>query len=612
MKHRHLWSWLCGMILVMFLMAGCGSTPPAAGPTDATDIPTDATDTPAETADTPAEATDSSNQRGDASDTLRILYWQAPTILNPHLASGTKDYDAARLILEPLATITPDGTPAPVLAAEIPTVDNGGVAEDLSSVTWTLKPDVVWSDGAPFTAADVVFTYEYCSTEATACTNAASFDNIASVEAIDDYTVQITWEMPNPNPYQTFVTRLGVILQKAQFENCVGEAAAADAACQEANLAPIGTGPYKLREFKPGDVVTYDINENYRESGKPFFKEVQFKGGGDAPSAARAVFQTGDVDYAWNLQVEAAVINQLLRGGRGELITAQGGNVERLLFNFANPDPALGDARGEPDQPHPFLTDVNVRKALALAVDRQVMAEQLYGPAGDPTCEIIVSEPYISLDQIYGGRRDCSANIEEANRLLDQAGWIDSDGDGIRDKDGVKMSILYQTSVNSLRQKEQELVKQAWDQLGVETELKSVDAGVFFDSAAGNLDNIAHFFADVQMFTNGSEQTDQTNYLCQWTTGEIAQRSTEWRGNNQARYSNPDYDALCDQLRTESDPEARADLVMQMNDILIEDAVIVPLVARKSVFSGIASDLKGVNPSGWDSEMWNIADWYRE
>jgi peptide/nickel transport system substrate-binding protein len=614
------------LVIVVPLVAACGGAPagtaptaPAAAPTaPAAEKPTQApapaataapTAAPAAPTAAPAAATAAPTAAGGRGQggTLRILYWQAPTILNPHLGQGTKDNDASRLVLEPLAATGVDGNPLPVLAAEIPTVENGGVSKDLKTVTWKLKQGVKWSDGSDFTADDVVFTYNYCADEKTACTTSTAFAGAEKVEAIDQYTVKITWQQPNPNPYQMFVATNGAILQKKQFGNCIGEKASTDAACQQANLAPIGTGPYKVREFKPGDQVTYDINENYRDPNKPFFKEVLFKGGGDATSAARAVFQTGDTDYAWNLQVEAPVLQQLEQGGKGKFVTIPGSAVERLLLNRANPDPALGDKRSEPDTQHPFLSDLKVRQALAMAIDRKAVAD-LYPPGAGPTCEIITTQPFIDPSQIYGGRHKCEPDIEGAKKLLDEAGWTVG-ADGIREKNGVKMNILYVTTVNPLRQKEQALVKAAWEQLGVAVELKSVDAGVFFSSDAGNPDTAAHFYADVEMFTNNYEQPDPTNYLCGWATDQIAQRSNEWRGNNYERFSNPEYDKLCEQLRTETDQAKRKEIVLKMNDILIEDVVIIPLVARPMVASGINKNLQGVNPNPWDSEMWNIADW---
>lgn len=539
-----------------------------------------------------------------------MLWWQAPTILNFHLGQGTKDSDASRIILEPLAAIGPDGTPVPVLAAEIPTVENGGVSEDLKTVTWKLQDGITWSDGSEFTADDVVFTYNYCADEATACTTSSRFAGAASVEAVDPLTVKITWESPNPDPYQMFTSTQGQILQKKQFGNCIGAAASTESACQQANNAPIGTGPYKLTEFRSGDQVSYEINENYRDPNKPFFKQIIMKGGGDATSAARAVFQTGDTDYAWNLQVEAPVLAQLQQGGKGEFLTIPGSSTERIVINFTNPDPALGEERAEPGQPHPFLADLKVRQALAKAIDRQAIAD-LYPPGAGPTCELITTEPFIQPDQLYGGRNDCAADIEGAKALLDEAGWTPG-ADGVREKNGQRLSLIYSTTVNPLRQKEQALVKAAWEQIGAAVELKSVDASVFFSSDAGNPDTFGHFFTDVQMYTNNYEQPDPTAYLCEFTTENISAKANGYRLGNNGRYSNSEYDALCTELRSETDVERRKELVLEMNDILVNDIAVIPLVARPQVASGKNIKLQGITLSPWDSEVWNIADWYME
>jgi peptide/nickel transport system substrate-binding protein len=535
---------------------------------------------------------------------LKILYWQAPTILNSHLSQGTKDYDAARLVLEPLAAAGPDGKPVPLLASEVPTVDNGGVSKDLKTVTWKLKQGIKWSDGSDFTADDVVFTYQYMADEKTAATDSEFAEGIDSVVAKDPQTVVVTWKEPNPNPYQIFVAGQGNIIQKKQFQDFLGEKAK-DA---PGNLKPVGTGPYKVSEFKPGDVVTYEINDMYRDKDKPFFKQVQLKGGGDATSAARAVFQTGDFDYGWNLQVEAQVLNQLMQGGKGELVTATSGNVERLLINFADPN-APGDQRSEPTTKHPFFSDLNVRKAFAMAVDRKSMADQLYGPAGTATCNIVTA-PEEMVSKNTDSLDVCKYDLAAANKLLDDAGWAKG-SDGIRAKDGVKMSVLYQTTVNPLRQKEQDIVKKGWEQLGVQVELKSVDAGVFFSSDAGNPDTAGHFFTDVEMYTNGPEQPDVTNYLSGWLTSKIAQKSNEWRQSNYHRWGSADFDQMLNQLRTETDTAKRKDLVIKMNDLLVSQVVVIPLVARASPISGKSKQLTGNQPNPWDSELWNVADWVK-
>ena len=203
--------------------------------------------------------------RGQGGD-LKILYWQPPVLLNPQMSTDGNNLDPARLVIEPLASWDKQGKPlANGLAAEIPTLDNGGVAKDLTSVTWKLRTGVKWSDGTPFTAEDVVFTWRFMVESKTATSGAV--DGIKSVVAKDPATVVITFNAPNPNYYQWGVGSLGSIIQQAQFKEFVGDKAK-DA---PGNLKPIGTGPYKIKEFKPGDVVRYEINEYYRDPNKSFF-----------------------------------------------------------------------------------------------------------------------------------------------------------------------------------------------------------------------------------------------------------------------------------------------------------------------------------------------------
>jgi peptide/nickel transport system substrate-binding protein len=587
--------------------APAATTAPAAAPKPTT-APAAApapTTAPAAAAPTTAPAAKPAAGGRGQGGLLKILYWQAPTILNTHLAQGTKDYDAGRLVLEPLASFGPDGEPVANLAAEIPTIANGGVSKDLKTVTWKLKQGVKWSDGSDFTSDDVVFTWQYVADPKTASSDNNTAVGVESVTAPDKFTAVVNYKEPNPNSYQIYVSGYGNILQKKQFQDFIGEKSK-DA---PGNLNPIGTGPYKVVEFKPGDVVTYTINDNYRDPTKPFFKDVQIKGGGDATSAARAVFQTGDVDYAWNLQVEQQILAQLQQGGKGELVTAVSPNVERLLINFADPNKESNGARGEPDTKHPFFSDPNVRKAFAMAVDRKAIAQQLYGPTGSATCNIVTAPESVNSKNTDSADV-CKLDLEKANQLLDQAGWAKG-SDGIRAKGGVRMHVLYQTTVNPLRQKEQDIVKAGWEKLGVEVELKSIDAGVFFGSDAGNPDTAGHFYADVEMYTNGSSGPDQTFYLAGWTTEQIAQQSNQWHGNNYYRYSNPQYDALWLQYKNESDPAKRNQLAIQLNDIIVNDVVSIPMVARTQPTDGKSKQIQGNKPNPWDSVLWNIADWTR-
>src|SRR5271154_4639698 len=213
---------------------------------------------------------------------LKVLWWQAPTLLNPHFATGTKDQDASRIFYEPLAGWDPDGSLVPVLAAQIPTVENGGLAEDGSSITWKLKQGVKWHDGQPFTADDCVFNWEYAADPATACTTIGSYQDIKVVK-VDDPTIRIEFKKPTPFWADAFVGVNGMVIPKHLFADYTGGKS------REAptNLKPVGTGPYLFTSFKPGDVVTGAINPKYHMENRPYFDSIEMKGGGDAVSAAR-------------------------------------------------------------------------------------------------------------------------------------------------------------------------------------------------------------------------------------------------------------------------------------------------------------------------------------
>ena len=276
---------------------------------------------------------------------VRIIYWQAPSILNPFLSGGTKDVQASSLVIEPLARFDETGKMVPWLVEDIPTVDNGGVSDDLTTITWTIRDDIKWSDGTPFTSADVKFTAEYCMNPDMGCAQRTKFEGVEKVAAPDPQTVVVTFASPTPVPYLPFVGAESPIIQKAQFEDCTGAQAPE---CTEENFHPIGTGPFVVTDFRPNDVIQMEANDHYRDPDKPAFAKVLFKGGGDAASAGRAVMETGEFDYAWNLQLAPDVIEQMQEGGKGEPISGFGTLVERIMVNFTDPDPALPDGeRGD-------------------------------------------------------------------------------------------------------------------------------------------------------------------------------------------------------------------------------------------------------------------------
>ncbi len=544
-------------------------------------------------------------KRGD-NGVLKLLYWQAPTIVNPHLAQGVKDYHASRLCLEPLLTANAAGVFAPVLAAEVPSRANGGLSADGKSVTYKLKQGVKWADGRPFTADDVVFTYQFINNKESAATTYATYATIEKVEAVNPTTVKITFKTPTPAWFLPFVGSNGMILPKHALESYVGS----NARNAPFNLKSFGTGPYKVESFRPGDLVIYSINESYRDPTKPAFQQVQIKGGGDATSAARAVLETGEYDYAWNMQVEWPVLEAMTKAGKGLVITEGGGGVEQIYINQTDPTKEVDGQRSSVKTTHPFLTDPKVRQALGLAIDRETMAKQLYGLEGVATPNVLTTPT-----RLNSKNTKIVFDLAKANQLLDEAGW-QKGPDGIRQKGGVKLQVNYVTSVNTLRQKEQAIVKDGWGKLGVAVTLQSIDAGVFFSSSPGNNDTASHFYRDVQMFTNTFTSPFPASYMRQYYSGDpakdIAQKENNWSGDNYIRWVNKEYNQMYDQVLVELDQKKADALWVKMNDLVVSQAVSLPLIDRRIV-STHSKNLDVVeNMTPFDSETRNIAEWRRK
>ena len=528
---------------------------------------------------------------------LRLLYWQAPTILNAHFATGVKDWEASRVVYEPLFSIDPDGHFIPILAAEIPSVDNGGRSQDGTWTIWRLKPGVVWHDGKPFTADDVIFTWEFATDPATATVTRGLFENIHRIDRLDDHTIKVVFTDPTPRWYVSG----GPVLPRHLFAEYKG----ANARNAPYNLKPVGTGPYKIVEFKPGDVALYEINSHYHVPNRPYFDTVELKGGGDATSAARAVIQTGEFDFAWNIQIDKDVMERLAQQGRkGMFRYTTGAAVEHMQLNRTDPWTEVDGERSSLKVPHLFFTDHQVRQAFAAAVDRRTIAEQLYGAAGQPTSN------YLNAPRQFASPNTrWEFDLDKAAHLLEQAGWKRG-SDGVRVKDGRRMQVVFQTSANLLRQKTQAIVKKALERIGIEVELKAVPANIFFASDPGNPDTESHFYADMQMVTH-TPVFDPQGPMRLFVSWEIAQKANNWAGRNLVRWANAEYDRLWKQAETELDPIKRAALFIRMNDLLIEDVVVIPVVWRHDVYA-VSHTLRGMALSPWDFALSDLAYWYRE
>jgi peptide/nickel transport system substrate-binding protein len=456
---------------------------------------------------------------------------------------------------------------------------------------------VQWHDGRTFTADDVVFNWQYATDPATAAVSTGAYEGIKGIEKLDPLTVRFVFEKPTPRWTRAATVQL---IPRHLFETYKG------AKSREApnNLKPVGTGPYRFLEFKPGDLLRGELNPTYHGVNRPHFDRVEVKGGGDAPSAARAVLQTGEYDFGWNLLVEDELLKRMETGGKGRLALAQSGNVEVIQLNLADPYTELEGERAHPRSRNPILGDLAVRQALALLLDRKSVQDFVYGRTGLATPNVLNNPaPYNSPNT------RAEFNIEKANALLDAAGWKRG-ADGIREQGGRKLKLLFQTSINAVRQKVQAVFKQACGKAGIDIEVKTVTASVFFSSDVANPDTYGKCWADLQMYANSGRAPDPERFMQWFVSWEASSKANKWLGQNRGRWSNDEYDRLYKAAETELDPVKRVAMFIRMNDLACADVAVIA-AAYRPVVNGVARNLNAT-VSGWDDVLSGIADWYRE
>ncbi|HEU5422666.1 MAG TPA: ABC transporter substrate-binding protein, partial [Nitrolancea sp.] len=261
--------------------------------------------------------------------------------------------------------------------------------------------------------------------------------------------------------------------------------------------------------------------------------------------------------------------------------------------------------------PHPHFKVLEVRQAMANSVDRKTVAEQLYGPGGSATGQTQnTNKPYMLPDSDPAAQ--WKFDLKAAADLLDKAG-AQKGGDGIRALNGRKMSWIYQTSVNEVRQKNQEIVKQSLSTLGIDVQIKSVDASVFFSGDPGNNDTYSHFYTDLEMYTNGAgifPLNWYRRYLSANPDTDVAQKSNAWAGTNVSRYQSDAFNKLWQQAQTEIDPQKSIKLFQDMQRQILTDVVEIGTVARNNV-ACVSNTLKGYNPTQWASDLWDVKNWTR-
>ncbi|HZF80753.1 MAG TPA: ABC transporter substrate-binding protein, partial [Rubrivivax sp.] len=354
----------------------------------------------------------------------------------------------------------------------------------------------------------------------------------------------------------------------------------------------------------PGDMLRGKAFANYHVPNQPFFDTVEVKGGGDALSAARSVMQTGEYDFAWNLAVEDELLKRMEAGGRSKLVFLTGSDIEFISLNATDPWNEVDGERASSKSKHPAFSDKAVRDAMSLLVDKKNIQDNIYGRGGIATANFLNNpQRFRSSNTSY------EFNIDKANQILDAAGWRRG-SDNIRAKGNVKLKFVFQSSVSQPRQKVQAIVKDACSKAGIDLELKSITAAVFFGSDVANPDTYQKFWSDIQMYTTTMTQPDPQIFMEQFTTGQIAQKANKWASRNLVRWSNAEYDATFAAAQVEFDGAKRAAMFIKMNDLVVNDKYVIPLTLRPRPRAYAAKLVPAL--SAWDNDTFALGYWSRD
>ena len=575
------------LLVAALALAACPASQPAAPSSSA----------PAQEAAPVAEAAPAEAAPAAASGDKQIIFalYQEPEILNPYIATQTAAGEVGTFIVEGLLGVDPDGNRYPVLAQEVPTVANGLVSADGRTVKYNLKEGVLWSDGEPFTCDDVLFTYEAVIDPASGAVSTTGYDKIESVTCDSDYAVTIQFS----EFYAPYLALFGDILPR----HATGETA--DMQNWEYNWNPVGTGPFMQKEWVNGDSITLVANPNYRDyPEKPVVQQIIVR---IIPSreVGKALITSGEIDILWDLteadvpEFEAnpsVVVNKKSSPG-----------TERLVINLA--DPAL-DATDDPiGNPHPILGDVLVRKAIDAGIDKQFLVD-----------ELLFGATTVGVSELSIGWAKCDIPTSEyspetAMALLEEAGWTDGDGDGVRECNGCKYAEagtplrlkLQTTTGNQLREEAEQLIIEMMREIGLEFYIENVPSSELFGSWSSGAFR-KHGQYDVLMYTTSDGLDPQSQMFGYFHSSQMPLEANGGTGFNYSRWVNAAADAAIEAAGATPDEAERKAQYQIACEQIAEELPHVYLYDRSDVHLSRSNVVNfEVNP--WGNQTWNAEEW---
>ena len=465
----------------------------------------------------------------------------------------------------------------PKLVTELPSVENGGISEDGTQITMHLRDDLVWSDGEPLTSADFKFTFEMIINPANTVSSAYPYDNIESIDTPDAQTVVINFS----GPFAPWIILWRGILPEHILKPVFDADGTLDNA--EWNLNPmVGYGPYVFAEWESGSFARFVVNENYWGE-RPKIDEIFFRFVPDDASQVAALI-AGDGDLG--TFIAYSDVPKLEDAGVSIMVQPSGYN-EGWFF-------VINDEIG-----HPAMTDVNVRKALAMAVDREAINRDLLLGLTNVPASFWDSLPYYNNPPLTNYPYD----PEAAKKLLDEAGWVDSNGDGTRDKDGVELELTYGTTIREIRQDTQAVVQQQLAQVGIKVDIQSYDSDLYFSGYGEG--PAANGELDIMEWSDGPYGFPDPD-IYYWLCSEIP--SDEYpAGGNWFFMCDEELDALIQLQSTQVDAAERQKTISQINQIFFDKVYWLGLWQDPDVWA-VSPRLTGVKFSGV-TPLFNITEW---
>jgi peptide/nickel transport system substrate-binding protein len=532
---------------------------------------------------------------GGGGNTVTLILPEEPTTLNFFLADAAIVRQVADATsMTGLATIDENGEFTAVLAQELPTLENGGLSDDYLTVTWKLREGLKWSDGEALTSDDVRFTIEVLSNpDSGALVGTSGFDLITNVETPDELTTVLTYSEPYPGYLDQFA--YGLFPRHATGEP-------AEMASWEWNRNPVTAGPFIVDNWASGESISFTRNPNYYEEGKPYLDGLVFAIVPEA-AAQTAMMLNGDAQvHLWPGEFKADY-DEFLKGKAQQYLIP---GIWNMAIDFNLSAPFDGDPTAA--TPHPILGDLRVRQAIASAIDYQTLQQDvLQGSVSDSTNPFAYGWYKCELPRKFG------YDVEKANQLLDEAGWVMGD-DGIRvakgamyAEDGTRLSLELQgyTAFDPLQFTEEFIVENL-KAIGVEARIQNYDFSIIFGAFEDNSPRAIGDY-DMLIFDRGFTTEPQGYNFDAYHSSRIPTESNP-TGGNYFRWENPAVDAALELAGSSFDTQVRKDAYCEVGQAVLDDMPQIYLYLFQDNY-GIADSLTGYTLNTWGSMSWGAQNW---